>query len=101
MPTTLKLVKKVADGKWKAIGTFTDAFRPAITGPIEVLVQEVDPNSVQLILDSSLLISKILNRQVQNYWNVDPVPVKEKLKAGLEIELSKFVFALVPKKIIE
>lgn len=83
MPITVKLNEKKAGGAWSASGFLTGTQIPE---PIlmECLVN-VEGQTVQLILDSSVLVSRLDGRKILHYSNAKPVTLEAKAKKGTEI----------------
>ncbi len=90
MALVVKLQEKVADGTWLAVGSFSNS--SSQEGPATVLVQETK-EGLKLVLDASLRLSKIMDKEVLHYTNAIPVLVP-KVKVGTEVEFKKFWFNL-------
>jgi hypothetical protein len=89
MALKLKINKKVSEGIYAASGNLSckGPGNTDVTGPAEVLIIEVEPNKVQLHLDSALMVSKLLNKDVLEYHNSTPVTVAA-VKEGAEISFN-------------
>jgi hypothetical protein len=79
MPLILTLTEKVNAGLWKASGTFIGKTHghKDVNFPAEALVRET-PEGLILHLDSSIAPSKINDKGIVAYHDVDPVSVEAK-----------------------
>jgi hypothetical protein len=95
MALVVKIHQKVADGVYSAVGTITgfDPHKKPVEGPAEVLVKQ-EGGKIRLHLDSQLKPSKIMNREVLLYTELEGSSEKATLKPGMEITFPKTLFTL-------
>lgn len=96
MPLKVKLVKKITNNVWSAVGDFSTA-AGKVVGPAEILVKEVSPKQLGLYLNADHMISKINNREVALYSNVKPVTVPS-VRKDIEVIFENILVDLVPIK---
>lgn len=92
----LTIQKQLKNGYLTAKG-IADATHPS-KGKVEleadVLLQLVEPNSVKLVLDSNVHVSKIAGREVELYTNAKPTQCTE-VKPGAQVKFeNKMWFTL-------
>lgn len=99
MPLKLTLVKKLADGLYKATGK---AIHPhtSETKPVEVLVKETEPKKLTLLLDSKYVVSKMDGHEINHieFLEEEFIHVESKVKEGMEIIFDQKISYSLKKK---
>jgi hypothetical protein len=96
MAIRVKIKQKLADGVYSAIGTVDakDSNKKPVSGPAEVLVKQVEGTKARLHLDSQLMTSKIFNKEVLLYTELEGSAQVGILKEGMEVTFPKTIFNL-------
>jgi hypothetical protein len=91
MPLEVKLTEKVSEGFWKAEGTFSalNTKKEQVKGDATILLKET-PEGFILCLNSGLVITKLMGREVVMWENPKPIDVKAKKGASISIQKQYF-----------
>lgn len=90
MPISVTITHKLSDRHFVAAGAYK-SLSSALTGPASLLLEKT-ATGVKPVLDSSLHVSKIMDKEVISY--IDVRETVAEVEIGKQIDLSGFLFKL-------